>query len=372
MTTTSPSPAARPQRPRVALVFGGRSSEHAVSCATAAGVLRAIDRDAYDVVPDRHRRATATGCSPTDDPQPLELTAGPHARGRRRPAPASSCRWRTHRPRAHRARGRADRRASSARSTSSSRCCTGRSARTAPCRACSSSSDIRYVGSGVLASAAGMDKHYMKVVFAGARPPGRPVRRDHRPRSGSATRRPRWTPCAAPGLPACSSSRPGPGRAWASPGSTTPEDLEAAIEAAREHDPKVVVEAGDRRPRDRVRGAAGPRRRAPRGPRRSARSRSTRGRPRLLRLRGQVPRRGRRRLLSCPADVPDGGRRARCGGCAAAAFEAARLRGAGARRLLLHRDRRRRRQRDQHDAGLHAALDVPADVGGLGPGATPS
>ena len=28
---------------------------------------------------------------------------------------------------------------------------------------------------------------------------------------------------------------------------------EAAIEAAREHDPKVVVEAGDRRPRDRVR-----------------------------------------------------------------------------------------------------------------------
>ena len=28
--------------------------------------------------------------------------------------------------------------------------------------------DIRYVGSGVFASAAGMDKHYMKVLFAGA------------------------------------------------------------------------------------------------------------------------------------------------------------------------------------------------------------
>ena len=34
-------------------------------------------------------------------------------------------------------------------------------------------SDIRYVGSGVLASAAGMDKHFMKVVFAGCRDPRR-------------------------------------------------------------------------------------------------------------------------------------------------------------------------------------------------------
>src|SRR5436853_7868986 len=40
-----------PRRPRVALVFGGRSSEHAISCMTAAGVLRALDRDRYDVVP---------------------------------------------------------------------------------------------------------------------------------------------------------------------------------------------------------------------------------------------------------------------------------------------------------------------------------
>src|SRR5690606_14913279 len=38
-------------RPRVALVFGGRSGEHAISCVTAAGVLRAIDRDRYDVLP---------------------------------------------------------------------------------------------------------------------------------------------------------------------------------------------------------------------------------------------------------------------------------------------------------------------------------
>ena len=36
---------------RVAIIFGGRSSEHAISCATAAGVLSALDRERFDVVP---------------------------------------------------------------------------------------------------------------------------------------------------------------------------------------------------------------------------------------------------------------------------------------------------------------------------------
>ncbi|MEO6942089.1 MAG: D-alanine--D-alanine ligase family protein [Terrimesophilobacter sp.] len=35
----------------VALIFGGRSSEHAISCATASGVLSAIDRGRYSVIP---------------------------------------------------------------------------------------------------------------------------------------------------------------------------------------------------------------------------------------------------------------------------------------------------------------------------------
>jgi D-alanine-D-alanine ligase len=35
----------------VALLFGGRSSEHTISCATAGGVLEAIDREKYDVIP---------------------------------------------------------------------------------------------------------------------------------------------------------------------------------------------------------------------------------------------------------------------------------------------------------------------------------
>ncbi|MCC6376897.1 MAG: D-alanine--D-alanine ligase [Microbacteriaceae bacterium] len=36
---------------RVALVFGGRSSEHSISCATAGGVLSAIDRSKFEVIP---------------------------------------------------------------------------------------------------------------------------------------------------------------------------------------------------------------------------------------------------------------------------------------------------------------------------------
>ena len=36
---------------RVAVVFGGRGPEHAISCASGGTVLASIDRDRYDVVP---------------------------------------------------------------------------------------------------------------------------------------------------------------------------------------------------------------------------------------------------------------------------------------------------------------------------------
>ncbi|RFA16097.1 D-alanine--D-alanine ligase [Subtercola boreus] len=39
------------ERTVVALLFGGRSSEHSISCATAGGVLAAIDRSLYEVIP---------------------------------------------------------------------------------------------------------------------------------------------------------------------------------------------------------------------------------------------------------------------------------------------------------------------------------
>lgn len=43
--------AGAPRKTAVMLVFGGRSSEHAISCATAGGVLGAIDRERYEVIP---------------------------------------------------------------------------------------------------------------------------------------------------------------------------------------------------------------------------------------------------------------------------------------------------------------------------------
>ena len=50
----------------VALVFGGRSSEHAISCSTAAGVLSAIDRDRFDVIPIGITREGAYTLQPDD------------------------------------------------------------------------------------------------------------------------------------------------------------------------------------------------------------------------------------------------------------------------------------------------------------------
>src|SRR5664279_2165591 len=68
-------PAGHTRKIRVALVFGGRSSEHAVSCATAAGILRALDRTRYDVIPVGIAK-DGQWVLVADDPEPLSLTAG--------------------------------------------------------------------------------------------------------------------------------------------------------------------------------------------------------------------------------------------------------------------------------------------------------
>src|SRR5690625_2179040 len=58
---------------RVALLFGGRSGEHAISCATAASVLSALDRERYEVVPIGITRGGQWVLMP-DDAEPLRLT----------------------------------------------------------------------------------------------------------------------------------------------------------------------------------------------------------------------------------------------------------------------------------------------------------
>ena len=50
----------------VVLLFGGRSSEHSISCATAGGVLGAIDRTRFDVIPVGITREGAFTLQPDD------------------------------------------------------------------------------------------------------------------------------------------------------------------------------------------------------------------------------------------------------------------------------------------------------------------
>jgi D-alanine-D-alanine ligase len=63
------------RRLRVAVVFGGRSTEHAISCVSAGSVLAAIDRSRFEVVPIG---ITAEGrwVLTADDPTAYALTAG--------------------------------------------------------------------------------------------------------------------------------------------------------------------------------------------------------------------------------------------------------------------------------------------------------
>ena len=60
---------------RVAIIFGGRGPEHAVSCMGGGNMLRAIDRDRYDVVPIGITR-DGSWVQVADDPGRLAITDG--------------------------------------------------------------------------------------------------------------------------------------------------------------------------------------------------------------------------------------------------------------------------------------------------------
>ena len=62
-------------RTRVLLLFGGRSSEHGVSCTSAGNVLRALDRSRFDVVPVGIARDGRWLRVP-DDPDALRIIDG--------------------------------------------------------------------------------------------------------------------------------------------------------------------------------------------------------------------------------------------------------------------------------------------------------
>ena len=264
---------------RVAVVFGGRSTEHAVSCLGAGHVLAAIDRDRYEVVPigiapdgrwvltsdDPDRLAIRGGELPTVNAVATpgteiaaRLDRGTHALVVTAPGevPRSLGEVDVVLPLLHGAYGEDGTLQGLLEMTGTS-----------------------YAGAGVLASAAGMDKEYMKLIFAArGLPVGRYVvvrDRDWRGRTADRahaadTEESAGTPESAGTAESAGTSRPAPqavterkrvldeigelgwplfvkpARGGSSIGITRADDqaeLEDAIEAAREFDPKVLVEA---------------------------------------------------------------------------------------------------------------------------------
>ena len=227
----------------MAIIFGGRSSEHAISCATAAGVLSAIDRQRFDVVPIGIAKDGSWLLLP-DDPAPLRLE------GTRLPEVAAA-----DHPAVVIPFGAERGRVLVAPATEASRVLSGVDVvlpllhgpfgEDGTLQGLLELADLPYVGSGVLASAAGMDKHVMKVVLAGAGIPVGPY---------SVITRTAWERDRAACLDAVASLSDvvfvKPARGGSSMGITRvvrsegTDGLIAAIEDARRHDPKVIVESG--------------------------------------------------------------------------------------------------------------------------------
>lgn len=228
-----------PRRPRVAVLFGGRSSEHAVSCSTAAGVLRAIDRSVYDVTPIG---VTQSGrwVLAADDPSRWELTAGtlPEVKdgdgpGVIAPTATGDGRMQILEP------GQLPRELAEVDVVLP--LLHGPFGEDGTLQGLLELTDVRYVGSGVLASAVSMDKHVMKIMLASA---GLPIG-EHvvvMPRDWARNPDRVRDDIEELGWPVFVK----PARAGSSMGVSKvngPEELDVAITSALRHDPKLVVEA---------------------------------------------------------------------------------------------------------------------------------
>jgi D-alanine-D-alanine ligase len=223
----------------VAVLFGGRSSEHAISCVTAGSVLQAIDRDSYDVIPigiAKDGRWVLESADPDrlaiEGPDRLpEVDASLPVLSIAQDGGAGA--MIVHEPgEVPHALGQVD---------VVFPVLHGPFGEDGTIQGLFEIADVRYVGSGVLASAVGMDKHYMKVVFEAAGLPLLPyaVLTDRRWRDDREGCR---AEVEALGFPVFVK----PCRGGSSIGISkvrSPDELDAAVEEARRWDPKVVVEA---------------------------------------------------------------------------------------------------------------------------------
>jgi D-alanine-D-alanine ligase len=248
---SSQSPEQPLRRPRVAVIFGGRSSEHAISVVTAGAVLRSIDRTKYDVLPigittegrwaltadapermaisDRALPSVAQIAESVDGSVVLSVDPGNHEVVYSEPGsvPKALGDVDVVFPVLH-----------------------GPYGEDGTLQGLLELSGVPYVGAGVLASAVGQDKEYMKRVFTSfGLPVGpylviRPREWEQGPEGarGAAAREKIVSFAADHGWPLFVK----PARGGSSMGITKvdgPSGLDEAIAEARRHDPKVLIES---------------------------------------------------------------------------------------------------------------------------------
>jgi D-alanine-D-alanine ligase len=231
---------------RVAVVFGGRGPEHAISCLGAGSVLRVIDRDSYEVIPIGITRE-GNWLQVTDEPERLAITGGelPTVEAVAKPD-AHVVPWSYAGDAAVVATGPGQVPHVLGEVEVVLPILHGPYGEDGTIQGLLELAGIRYVGAGVLASAVSMDKEYMKLVFAArGLPVGRHLvvrERDWRGARDPAARRQVAASVAELGWPVFVK----PARGGSSIGTsrvTGPEGLDDALDAAFEHDPKALVEA---------------------------------------------------------------------------------------------------------------------------------
>lgn len=230
--------------PRVLLVFGGRSGEHEISCATAAAFMRAIDREKWDVLPIGITR-DGQWVRVEDDPTLFEFTedGGQQVEAddtRVMLTPGGSSLLEV----SYEGEVGASRAASVedlGRVDVVLPLIHGPYGEDGTIQGLMEMSDVRYVGCGVMSSAISMDKHLTKTVLKAA---GIEVGRWElvTARDWNNDREAAESRIAHLGYPVFVK----PCRAGSSLGITRvegPEELDAAMAQAQAHDPRVIVEA---------------------------------------------------------------------------------------------------------------------------------
>ncbi|MGW5779224.1 D-alanine--D-alanine ligase family protein [Streptomyces sp. NPDC003863] len=235
-----------PRKPRVAVVFGGRSSEHAISVVTAGAVLSAIDRDKYDVLPigiTTDGRWALTADAPERMaiadrklPNVAELAESEQGGVVLPVDPSSREVVLTEPGQVPTALGEVD---------VVFPMLHGPYGEDGTLQGLLELSGVPYVGAGVLASAVGQDKEYMKRVFTSFGLPVGPyevIRPREWEQNPAAARKKIVEFAAEHGWPLFVK----PARGGSSMGITKVDDLsglDEAIEEARRHDPKILVES---------------------------------------------------------------------------------------------------------------------------------